>query len=121
MTGIPARGRPHTVTRVRAPALTPDAYGNVEPDWANAARTDIAAWVQQDQRSETYLDGRTPIEQSWLLMSNDAALDLLATDRIEWAGHPTGTKTYTIEGEPEPTYTPAGFHHWECTLKLTSG
>jgi hypothetical protein len=119
--GIPARGLPHTVTRVR-PATSPDGYGDTTYDYgAGATRTEIDAWIQQDQRSEKYADGRTTNEQNWLLMSNDADLDVVTTDQIEWADHPSGAMTFTVEGPPEPLYTPAGFHHWETTLRVLAG
>lgn len=115
--GIPARGLPHLITRVR-PATSTDGYGDTTHDYgAGATRTTgIPAWLQQDQRSEKYSDGRTPLEQLWLLMTNER--DIAAGDQIEW---PAEDLTFTVEGEPEPTYTPAGFHHLEATLRIVAG
>lgn len=120
--GIPARGLPHSITRVR-PATSTNGYGDTIYDYTEAGgatRTaGIAAWLQQDQRSETYSDGRTSNEQNWLLLTNES--DIETHDQIEWADHPTGAKTFTVEGPTEPAYTPAGFHHLEATLRILTG
>lgn len=119
--GIPARGLPHTITRVR-PATTTDGYGNEVRDYGAAATrtTGISAWLQQDQRSEKYSDGRSPNEQAWLLLTNEA--DIVTADQIEWTDADTSvSRVFTVEGPTEPAYTPAGFHHLEATLRVLAG
>lgn len=116
---IPESLLPHTVTLVR-PAQSADAYNNVTYSYgAGATRTEISAWLQQDQRTETFPDGRAPLDQRWPLITNHD--DVRAKDRIEWADHPQGAVTFDIDGPPEPAYTPAGFHHTEATLRLVDG
>lgn len=112
--GVPAHMLPHTVTRVRA-ATTTDSYNNTVPSWGDSAsRLDMAAWLQQNQRSEPRSDGRDPLDQLWLLVTNEA--DILGGDRVEFGG-----MTFEVEGPPEPVYTPAGFHHTEATLRVVTG
>lgn len=123
MGGLPARATPHSITRVR-PVETTDGYGDTVRDYTEAGgatRTaGIRAWVQQDRRAERYADGRSPNEQEWLLLTNDP--DFTTHDQVEWSDDETGIdRTFTVEGDPEPTYTPAGFHHLEATLRIHSG
>jgi hypothetical protein len=115
---LPAHLLPHTVTLVR-PASTADAYGNTVYDYgAGATRTAITAWIQQDSRTEPREDGRDALVQAWLVLTNHA--DILGTDRIEWTG-PAGALVFEVDGPPEPTYTPAGLHHTEATLRVVTG
>jgi hypothetical protein len=112
--GIPEHLLPHTVTLVR-PAETAEGYGNTAYDYGDdATRTDIAAWLQQDKRAEPISDGRDPLIQVWLLITNHE--DVRGRDRIE-----VGATTYQVEGPPEPVYTPGGLHHVEATLKAVAG
>lgn len=112
--GIPDSMLPHEVTIVR-PATTTDAYGNDVRDYGVAAtRTEIRAWMQQDRRAEPREDGRDPLEQAWLMLTNHE--DVQGLDRVEWSG-----PTFEVEGPPEPAYTPAGFHHTEATLRVVTG
>lgn len=112
--GVPDHLLPHTVTRVRA-ATSTDAYNNTVTSWGeSASRTTMAGWLQQNTRTEPRSDGRDPLEQTWLLVTNDD--DVLGTDRFE-----IGAATYEVEGPPEPVYTPAGYHHLETTLRLVTG
>jgi hypothetical protein len=112
--GIPSYLLIHTATRVRA-ATSTDSYNNTVTDWgAAASRTDMAAWLQQNTRTEPRSDGRDPLEQTWLLITNED--DVLGTDRFEIDG-----TTYEVEGPPEKVYTPAGYHHLETTLRLVTG
>ncbi len=108
----------HTVTVVE-PASVTDAYNNATPDYDAGTRTDVSAWLQQDVRSETFADGRDPLDQRWLMITNHSPISGAA--RIEWADAPGGTMTFDVDGPTEPTYTPAGFHHSELTLRVTSG
>lgn len=117
--GVPDRLLPHQVVVVR-PVTGPDTYGNTTHDYGPAAtRITVEAWLQQDQRTEAHEDGRDPLDQRWLLVTNHTDID--GRDRIEWAGHPGGTATFEVDGPPEPTYTPAGFHHLEATLHRVEG
>lgn len=112
--GVPAHMLPHTVVRVRA-ATTTDAYNNTVQDWgAGADRVEMAGWLQQDSRKEPRSDGRDPLEQVWLLVTNDD--DVLGTDRFEGLG-----LTFEVEGPPAPVHTPAGYHHTETTLRVVTG
>jgi hypothetical protein len=113
--GIPEHMLPHTVTLVR-PATATDNYGNTTYDYGVAAtRTSITAWLQQDKRSEPISDGRDPLIQWWLLITNHE--DICGRDRIEH-----DSTTYDVEGPPEKVYTPSQlFHHTEATLKAVAG
>lgn len=112
--GVPDHLLPHQVTRVR-PAVTTDSYGNQTRDYgAPADRKVMGAWVQQDQRTEPRSDGRDPLVQVWLMVTNDP--DVQGYDRIEWDG-----PTMDVFGPPEPAYTPAGYHHMESTLRVVAG
>mgnify|MGYP004705059013 CR=1 FL=1 len=112
---IPEHMLPQLITKVR-PAAGTDTYGNTTLDYGVAAtRTaNVKAWLQQDKRAEPRADGRDPLMQWWLLITNDA--DMQGRDRIEF-----GALTFEIEGPPELVYTPAGFHHTEVTLKAVGG
>lgn len=117
--GVPAALLPQTVTVVE-PAEDTDTYNNTTYDYGDdATRTQVTGWLQQDQRSEPHPDGRDPLDQRWLLVTNHPTITSRA--RIEWADHPQGPVVFQVEGPPEPTYTPVGFHHLECTLRVTEG
>lgn len=120
-TAVPGGLLPHTVTLVR-PAESTDAYGSTVYDYGPAAtRTEIRAWLQQDQRRELTgqaQDGRQTQDQRWLLVTNHT--DVRALDRVEWTG-PTGPMTFETDGPPEPTYTPRGPHHTEVGLVIYTG
>lgn len=113
--GIPDRLLPHEVTLVR-PATSTETYGNTKYDYSVgvATRTVIAAWLQQDQRAEPVTDGRAPLVQKWLMLTNHA--DVRGRDRIEH-----GTLTFEVDGPPAPVHTPASQHHVEATLKAVAG
>ncbi|MEM9134282.1 MAG: hypothetical protein AAGE88_18180 [Actinomycetota bacterium] len=125
MTGIPDGLLQLTVVVVR-PVESTDAHNSTTLDYAAGTRTTLApgtvnggAWLQQDSRSETRPDGRTPAEQAWLLICNYA--DIRHRDRIEWASHPAGPVVFEVEGPPEPALTPGEFHHTEATLRIVDG
>jgi len=107
------------VTRVRPVASTVDPYGTTWDYGTAATRSTISAWLQQDQRTESFSDGRDVISQRWLLMTN--ALDIDANDRIEWDDHPAGPVIFTVDGTPEPAATPRGRDHLEVTLRVVEG
>ncbi len=112
--GVPDALLPHDVTIVR-PATTTDSHGNDVRDYgAGATRTEMRAWMQQDRRTEPRTDGRDPLEQAWLMVTNDD--DVQGLDRVEW-----GEQTFEVEGPPEPVHTPAGYHHTESTLRAVAG
>lgn len=112
--GIPDHLLPHSVVLVR-PSSSTDAYGNTVYAYAGSAtRTTIAAWLQQDKRTEPRTDGRDPLEQVWLIMTNHE--DITGLDRIEY-----DSIVYEVEGPPEKVYTPAGVHHVEATLRVVAG
>jgi hypothetical protein len=116
---VPAHLLVHTVTVVR-PAEVTDDYGNTIYVYDDTAtRTDIRAWLQQDQRLAPLPDGRDPLDQRWLLVANDPLI--AGVDRVEWADHPAGPVTFTLDGPTEPAYTPGGFHHTEATLRIVEG
>ncbi len=104
-----------TVQRIR-PATTTDTYGNQARNYMvpPAASKDMAAWLQQDNRKEPISEGRDPLEQVWLLITNET--DIQGYDRIVF-----GAQTFEVEGPPAPVYTPAGFHHVEATLRAVAG
>ena len=115
---IPAHLLPHQVVIVR-PATATDAYNNTVLDHDAATRTTVAGWLQQDQRADYFPDGRAPVEQRWLLLTNHA--DIATGDRVEWAGHPSGAVTFDVHGPPEPAYDAGSYHHTETTLRLLAG
>lgn len=113
---VPTALLPHQVTVVR-PVVSTDAHGSQVYDYGAAAtRTTVAGWLQQDRRAEPRSDGREPLEQRWALVTNHE--DVQGRDRIEWAETPA---VFEVEGPPEPTYTPAGYHHTEATLRVVEG
>lgn len=124
--GVPDHLLVHTVTVVE-PAQQTDAYQNTTYDYgAGATRIVLepggeqgGAWLQQDQRTEQFSDGRDPLDQRWLMVANYAPISGHA--RIEWADHPAGPVVFHVDGPTEPAYTPAGFHHTELMLRITEG
>jgi len=111
--GVPEALLPHTVVRVR-PTETTDSHGNTVYDYDPGTRVSMAAWMQQDSRTEPLTDGRDPLSQDWLMVTNDT--DIAGRDRIEW-----NALVFEVDGPPAPVHTPAGFHHTEVTLKVVSG
>lgn len=113
--GVPASMLPHSVSRIR-PSTTTDDYSNTTLVYAVPPATSaaMAAWLQQDDRTEELSEGRDPRVQRWLMVTNDA--DVAALDRIVF-----GTLTFEVDGPPEPVYTPSGYHHTESTLRLVEG
>lgn len=108
---------PHTATLLR-PVETTDDYGNTVYDYGNAARIAISAWVQQDARSRPAEDGGNPMQARWLVVTDRE--DVRRRDRLEWIG-PGGTILFKFDGQPEPTYTPRGFHHTEIVCVVIDG
>lgn len=109
---IPPYLLPLTVTWIE-PGTTTDRYGNTIPAWDAGTDTEIAAWIEQQQRIEDR-DGRDTLVSGWLLVTNE--LDITAGARIVWDG-----RTYEVDGEPAKPMTPAGVHHLEVRLQLVEG
>lgn len=117
---IPDRLLIHDVTVVN-PAAATDAYGSIVWDYgAGATRTTVKAWLQQEQRSEPFSDGRAPDIERWLLITNHA--DIAEKARVEWAGE-TDSKVFQVDGPPEPVYAAlaSGYHHTETSLRQIEG
>lgn len=113
MSVIPARVLRDTVTRLRASSTT-DRYGNTTTSWTNAARVELAAWIEQASASEN-LENRDQLASDWLaIFAPDA--DVQGRDRIEWDG-----KTFEVVGPPTPRNTLDGLHHIEATLRWIDG
>lgn len=113
MAGLPSYMLTHEVVRV-VPAATPDEFNNAVLDYGEAAtRTPVRAWLQQDSAQIVATDGGTPLEAGWLLMANTL---FERRDRVEWAG-----LVFELDGQPEPAYDMAGFHHMEAKLRVVAG
>ncbi len=112
---IPVHLLSQTAQRIR-PSLSTDANGNQVRNYTMppAESKDMAAWLQQDNRKEPISEGRDPLEQVWLLITNET--DIQGYDRIVF-----GAQTFEVEGPPASVYTPAGFHHVEATLRAVAG
>jgi hypothetical protein len=113
--GIPDGMLPQTVTRIR-PSSSTNTYGDTAFSYIvpPATSTTMAAWLQQNNRTEEATEGRAPLDQRWLLITNDS--DVEGHDRIVW-----GALTFEVDGPPAPVYTPGGYHHTEATLKVVEG
>jgi len=118
--GVPDHTLIHTVTVVE-PAEITDAYNDTTYDYGGAAaRRTISAWLQQDQRTEQFSDGRDPLDERWLLITNEPVIP--GNARIEWPDHPAGPVTFEVDGPTAPTYRPGtGFHHVEARLRIAAG
>lgn len=123
---VPGRLLPHTVTIV-TPATSKDGYGNTVYDYgAGATRTEAAAWLQQDQRTQVVAQGADPLQQKWLMVTNASPVNRRA--RIEWTG-PAGAMVFELDGQPGPFYNPLAMaaaasadpHHTELTLRIVDG
>lgn len=110
--GIPEHLLPHAVTLTH-PTTSTDAYNNTTLTYGGGGAS-ITAWLQQNTRTEPRSDGRDPLEQTWLLMTNEE--DVRGRDRVTFDG-----TVYEVEGPPEKVYSPAGLHHVEATLRLVTG
>lgn len=113
--GVPEGMLPHSVTRIR-PSTSTDAYGSTVYGYTvpPASSASMSAWLQQDVRLEPIADGRDPLTEKWLMITNES--DVLGRDRIVF-----GAQTFEVDGPPKPVYTPAGYHHTESTLKRVQG
>lgn len=112
--GVPAHLLTQQFTRVR-PATSTGAYGNSTPDYGPAADRETAyGWLEQSSRTEPAADGRDPLVQTWLLITNYA--DIRGRDRIEYAGI-----VFDVEGPPSPVPIPGGIHHYEANLRVVEG
>lgn len=109
--GLPEHLLVHTVTLTH-PTVGADAYNNETLTYTGG--TSVTAWLQQSTRAEPLADGRDPLVQTWLLMTNEE--DVRGRDRVTFDG-----VTYEVDGPPEKVYAPPGFHHTEATLRAVTG
>ncbi len=111
----------HTVTRVR-PVVGSDAYNDRTLDYDGGARTSVTgrlvARTTSDRRQASD-DGRDADLQGWTWLTNDN--DLTTDDRLEWAGHPSGTMVFEVDGPPLPKHDGTGFHHLRAELRVFRG
>jgi hypothetical protein len=119
--GIPGWLEPAALIVITPTRTGTDSFGNGIWDYGpGAVRRNIVGWVQQHRRTEGFMPGRDPLEESWLLITNDSGLT--GSDRIQWLTYPTGPITFEIEGPPEPVLRPSsGFHHTEATMRAVTG
>lgn len=110
---------PETVVVLRAPLVT-DAYGKQVRDWANAVPTTVeGVQVQPASSAEPVEVGRVSVVTSMRLLTPIGVdLDLLRTDRVQWAGG-----TWLVDGEVARHKRPStgAVHHVEAILKRVSG
>lgn len=104
------------VTRVRAP-LTEDRYGNEVRDWANAERAPVPGVNVQPASapaaSEEDTNDRQTAVTGWRLYTRRGVdLDLLETDRVEYAG-----MTLEVVGKVGRWEIGGRVHHVEAELK----
>lgn len=114
---IPARLLSHTVTLVTPTDGTADPDGNARSDYGDAAeRTEMQAWLQQDDAAEADEGDRDARERTWLMITNDDPGDALGL--VEWDG-----MTFDVQGPPAPYYRPGETepHHYETQLRLHEG
>lgn len=102
------------------PAMVTDRYGNQVPDWNQATRTSTKAWIAEQETQEVVV-GRDAIVSTWRAFLAPT-VTVLAGDRIEWdvPGSPA-TVTFDVVGQPVPASTPRGLHHWEVSMRTSSG
>lgn len=112
--GVPAHLLTQQFTRVR-PATSTGSYGNAKPDYgAGANRETAMGWLEQSNRAEPQSNGRDPLVQTWLLITNYA--DIRGRDRIEY-----GSIVFEVDGPPSPVPIPGGIHHYEANLRVVEG
>lgn len=117
-TAVPAYLLTRTVVVVK-PVITVDAYNSPDYDYGPAAsRVTIDAWLQQDERQRVAVTGARPLRERWTLITNSTEIE--RRDHIEWSS-PQGFKVFELDGQPEPTYTPGGVHHFEVALVRIDG
>jgi len=83
---------PHTIT-IRRATTADDGYGNAEPDWDNATATAVPGCSVQPLAGTELLQGRDTVVTRWTVWAPPET-DLVATDRVEWAG-----ETYDVDGD----------------------
>lgn len=112
-----------TIVIVRAPATT-GRYGDAVPDWANATRTtveDVSVQPGPALADAETVDGtRDSTTTRWLGFTpiGSGDLDLLATDRVEYAG-----LTLEVDGKPRrwPDPINGGVSKVEWTMREVVG
>lgn len=84
------------ITILRAALIT--GYGGSQVwDWAHAATTTATALVTPDASTETAAGTSRDVILTTLHVYVPAGTDVLATDRIQWAG-----RTWEVDGAPSP-------------------
>jgi hypothetical protein len=102
-----------TVTRLRAPMVA-DAYGNLVPDWGNAARLELPARVQQASQQEDTLDRDQ--QTAIFVVFLPPGADVTGSDRLEWAG-----RTLELVGPPASVDAYSAVHHVEARAREVVG
>jgi hypothetical protein len=107
-----------TITRQRAPlgAANPARYNAQERDWSDPDELDISQCSVQPQPVAEVVDGsgRDAVPSRWLVIAPPGA-DVLAADRIAWAGD-----TYDVDGQPL-VFTTGILDHVEFFMIRTEG
>lgn len=98
-----------TVTILRA-VLVPGPYNSKVYDWANATRTSTPAAVQPLSSSEDVVRQQRT-ETRWRVFL-PAAVDVLATDRLEW-----DTAALEVDGDVEVHKRRGVRHHVELVAR----
>lgn len=108
-----------TITAVRAVTAN-DAQGNPVSDWSTATRhTEDRVSVQPVTQTESTTDARDLIVTNWRVLSDGGVdVDVLPTDRIEWAGD-----TYEVIGDVGRFRDPimGDIDHVEFAIRKVSG
>ena len=112
---IPDRLLPHTVV-ITKPARVSDHYANPgQLDYATGTTTTTTAWLQEGQYTAGEdTNGRDALISQWTMITNYQGIE--GYDRVAWDG-----KTFEVDGQPSPKYTPLGLHHVEATLRHVQG
>jgi len=105
-----------TVTRIRAPYVDGDRYGDEVRDWDNATETTVSGGRLLPMVSAEDTIDREQIVRRWLYFAPPDA-DWLASDRLRWQG-----VVYEIDGEVRRWPSPTGrLAHLEIDLLLVEG
>jgi hypothetical protein len=116
MTGTGIRFANATVTRLRATASA-DRYGDQVFSWASPDELVVTGcWLQPAAAGPENVVDRDEVTRRWLLGAPPDA-DILATDRIRWAGD-----DFEVSGAPRRWGSPSGrLAHLEIDLQRVEG
>ena len=103
----------HDVTVQRATSMA-GRGADVVADWSNVDEVSFRGWMTQQSTGDSR-PGRTGDVSGWLLQA-PAGVDVRPGDRVMWRG-----RTFSVEGNPMPAWTPRGEHHIEVSLRLVEG